>query len=220
MKLKTLLPFLLAFSLIITPIFAQRIAKCIPSLNGTFDPNNSNILYATVPEYGEVRLYMSERTFFAVNSLQKGTWTCLDNKVIFNLGAAPLPPINNNGGNQDPVDNGGNQDPIKTPTNNNPAPASGATDFNLQVRINNPLKVDTIEGAIQLFMNAILRIAIPFIIIFFIWSGLSFILARGNPEKIKTAKKMFWYTIIGTLLILGAWTITNAIIGTVNSITG
>ena len=107
-----------------------------------------------------------------------------------------------------------------TTTNSSSAPASGASDFKLQVRINNPLKVDTIEGAIQLFMSMVLRIAIPFIIVFFIWSGLSFILARGNPEKIKTAKKMFWYTIIGTLLILGAWTITNAIIGTVNSITG
>ncbi|MBP6857776.1 MAG: hypothetical protein KBC11_01085 [Candidatus Pacebacteria bacterium] len=97
---------------------------------------------------------------------------------------------------------------------------SDATDFDLKVRINNPLKVGTISEAISLFMNAVLRIAIPFIIIFFIWSGLSFILARGNPEKIKTAKNMFWYTVIGTLLILGAWTITNAIIGTVNSITG
>ncbi len=100
------------------------------------------------------------------------------------------------------------------------APASNATDFNLQVRLNNPLKVDSIEGAIELFMNAVLRIAMPFIVVFFIWSGLSFILARGNPDKIKTAKKMFWYTVIGTLLILGAWTITNIIIGTVNSVTG
>lgn len=99
-------------------------------------------------------------------------------------------------------------------------PSSRATSLDLKVRINNPLKVDTIEGAIQLFMNAVLRIALPFIIIFFIWSGFSFVLARGNPEKVKTAKNMFWYTIIGTLLILGAWTITNAIIGTVNSITG
>ncbi len=80
--------------------------------------------------------------------------------------------------------------------------------------------MDTVQKAIKLFMDAILKIAIPFIVIFFIWSGLSFVLARGNPEKIKTAKNMFWYTIIGTLLILGAWTITNAIIGTVNSITG
>ena len=90
----------------------------------------------------------------------------------------------------------------------------------LKVVINNPLKVATIQEAIKLFMDAVLKIAIPFIVIFFIWSGLSFVLARGNPEKIKTAKNMFLYTIIGTLLILGAWTITNAIIGTVNSITG
>ncbi|MCC7436756.1 hypothetical protein IT402_02700 [Candidatus Nomurabacteria bacterium] len=100
------------------------------------------------------------------------------------------------------------------------SPVKGASDFDLKVRINNPLKVDTISDAIRLFMNAVLRIAIPFIIIFFIWSGLSFILARGNPDKIGTAKKMFWYTVIGTLLILGAWTITNIIIGTVNSVTG
>lgn len=97
---------------------------------------------------------------------------------------------------------------------------AGASDFNLQVRIKNPLKVDTISEAIALFMRAVLRIALPFIVIFFIWSGFSFVLARGNPEKVKTAKNMFWYTIIGTLLILGAWVITNAIIGTVNSITG
>ncbi len=97
---------------------------------------------------------------------------------------------------------------------------SGGSDFNLCVRIKNPLKVDTISEAIALFMRAVLRIALPFIVVFFIWSGFSFVLARGNPEKVKTAKNMFWYTIIGTLLILGAWVITNAIIGTVNSITG
>ncbi len=98
--------------------------------------------------------------------------------------------------------------------------ATSGSGFALKVKINNPLKVDTIQGAIKLFMDAVLRIAIPFIVIFFIWSGLSFVLARGNPTKLETAKKMFWYTVVGTLLILGAWTITNAIIGTVNSITG
>lgn len=92
--------------------------------------------------------------------------------------------------------------------------------FGLNIAIKNPLKVDTIEGAIKLFMDAVLRIAIPFIVIFFIWSGINFILARGNKDKIGEAKKMFWYTILGTLLILGAWTITNIIVGTVNSVTG
>jgi hypothetical protein len=98
-------------------------------------------------------------------------------------------------------------------------PCVSGSGFCINIKIKNPLKVESIQGAIGLFMSAILRIAIPFIVIFFIWSGLNFVLARGNPEAIKKAKNMFWYTIIGTLLILGAWTITNIIIGTVNSVT-
>jgi hypothetical protein len=103
-----------------------------------------------------------------------------------------------------------------TQTSSNLSGQSGG--FLLDVKLQNPLKVDTIEGAVKYFVNVLIKIAIPFIVVFFIWSGLKFILAQGNPEKIKEAKHMFWYTIIGTLLILGAWTITNAIIGTVNSI--
>lgn len=91
--------------------------------------------------------------------------------------------------------------------------------FKLNIKFSNPLKVDTIQDAIKLFVNGIVRIAIPIIVIFFLWSGLSFVLALGNPTKIEKAKNTFFYTVIGTLLILGAWTITNAIIGTVNSIT-
>lgn len=89
----------------------------------------------------------------------------------------------------------------------------------LNIAIKNPLKVDTIQEAIKLFMDAVLKIAIPFIVLAFLWSGFNFVLARGNSEKVTKAKNMFVFTIIGTLLILGAWTITNAIIGTVNSIT-
>jgi uncharacterized membrane protein YraQ (UPF0718 family) len=86
------------------------------------------------------------------------------------------------------------------------------------VKLMNPLKVNTIQDAVKAFMSAIVRIAIPFIVVFFIWSGFNFIVARGNEKKITDAKNMFLYTIIGTLLILGAWVITNAIVGTVNSI--
>ncbi len=143
--------------------------------------------------------------------------------IVISFGA---PVFAQNTGGQNPLPKEDQQNPIpKTETDGSPtktkvAPASGASDFNLQVRLNNPLKVDTIEEALALFMSMVLRIAIPFIIVFFIWSGLNFILARGNKDKLEKAKKMFWYTIIGSLLILGAWTITNAIIGTVNSITG
>jgi hypothetical protein len=100
------------------------------------------------------------------------------------------------------------------------APVTCGSGLCLNIGIKNPLKVSTVQEALKLFMSAVIRIALPFIVLAFIWSGLSFVLARGNPENLKKAKTMFFYTIIGTLLILGAWTITNAIIGTVNSVTG
>lgn len=93
-----------------------------------------------------------------------------------------------------------------------------ASGFNLAVKINNPLKVNTIGEAIALVVRTIIKVGIPIIVIFFLWSGLKFILAMGNEKEITAAKNMFFYTVIGTLLILGAWTITNAIIGTVNAI--
>lgn len=104
-------------------------------------------------------------------------------------------------------------------TDQNSTNKSGqASGFLLNVKLKNPLKVDTIEDAIKFIVNTLIKIALPVIVLFFIWSGLKFVLAQGKPEEIKKAKNIFWYTIIGTLLILGAWTITNAIIGTVNSI--
>ena len=97
-------------------------------------------------------------------------------------------------------------------------PATPPTAFNLGLDIKNPLKVDTIQDAVKFFVTTIVKIAIPLIVISFIWSGLSFIFAQGRPESVKKAKNIFFNTVIGTLLILGAWTITNAIVGTVNSI--
>jgi hypothetical protein len=88
----------------------------------------------------------------------------------------------------------------------------------LNIHLSNPLSVSTIGDAVNLFLGVIIKIALPLIVLFFIWSGLTFIFARGNPTEVAKAKQMFLYTVIGTLLILGAWVITNAIIGTVNSI--
>jgi len=95
---------------------------------------------------------------------------------------------------------------------------NAATNQALNIHLTNPLSVSTIGDAVNLFLGVIIKIALPLIILFFIWSGLTFIFARGNPAEVAKAKQIFLYTVIGTLLILGAWVITNAIIGTINSI--
>jgi hypothetical protein len=90
----------------------------------------------------------------------------------------------------------------------------------INIALKNPLNngVSTIPDAVNKILSVVIRIALPLIILMFIWSGITFIFARGNPTKIGTAKNMFLYTCIGTLLILGAWTITNALIGTVDTV--
>ncbi|MDB5255265.1 MAG: hypothetical protein JWL92_641 [Candidatus Nomurabacteria bacterium] len=94
-----------------------------------------------------------------------------------------------------------------------------ATNQGLNIQLQNPLSgISTIPEAINKILSIVIRIALPLIILAFIWAGLKFIFARGKPDQLKEAKNMFLYTIIGTLLILGAWTITSAIVGTVNSI--
>ncbi len=98
-------------------------------------------------------------------------------------------------------------------------PTNTANNAPLNIHLENPLNgISTIPDAINKILSVVIRIALPIIIIFFIWSGFTFITARGNPTEVTKAKNIFLYTVIGTLLILGAWVITNAIIGTVNAI--
>lgn len=97
-----------------------------------------------------------------------------------------------------------------------PEPSSG---FDLNVHLENPLhETTTIPQALALIMRALFKIAIPVIVFFFLWTGLSYILALGKPEKLKEVHKMFLWTVIGTLLVLGAYTITNILVGTINTI--
>ena len=115
------------------------------------------------------------------------------------------------------------QRPAVTTTDPNPPICNSSTtscppNFNVNFKLNNPLKAATIQDAIKLLMGIVFKLAIPVIILFFIYTGISYILALGNAEKVKKVHTMFFYTVVGTLLILGAYTITNAIVGTVNSV--
>ncbi len=49
--------------------------------------------------------------------------------------------------------------------------------------------------------------------VFFLYGGISFIIAAGNSEKITQAKSIFKNAIIGLVIILLAWEIVNLVIG-------
>ncbi len=66
----------------------------------------------------------------------------------------------------------------------------------------------------------ILPVAIPFVALAIIWVGFEFVIARGNPQKLKDAKKALGWTLLGAAVILGAYVIGTVVQSTISEITG
>lgn len=109
------------------------------------------------------------------------------------------------------VDPGNNQDPLDTFNQT-------LNDYNFN-SIDNPLgeEFSVIDFLQQLFANLV-KIAIPILVVFFIYSGFRFVEAQGNEEKLSAAKQNFLYVVVGALLVFGAWTIAMVLKGTVEQL--
>ena len=91
-----------------------------------------------------------------------------------------------------------------------------------QEGLKNPLNsnLSTIPAFLAAALKALALIALPIVTLFLVISGFLFVTAQGNEQKLETAKNNFFYVVIGTLLILGAWIIATLIGGTVNQLVG
>jgi|SRR3989338_3756340 len=78
-------------------------------------------------------------------------------------------------------------------------------------KIENPLNADNFGQIIENLAQAITTIGIPLAVIFIIYSGFLFVTARGNDKKLEEAKKTFYWAIVGTILIIGAWALASAL---------
>lgn len=88
-----------------------------------------------------------------------------------------------------------------------------------RVCLGNLVPLGTIpEIVTALVDNVVIPIAVPLLALAFIWTGFLFVQARGNPEKLKVAKKALAWTLVGGAIILGAYVITNALESTINDI--
>jgi len=72
------------------------------------------------------------------------------------------------------------------------------------IEIKNPLGNATLYDLINRIINYIFTIALSVGAILFVLAGYRFIMAAGDPEKIMTAKKMVWWTIIGLIVIIAS----------------
>lgn len=76
----------------------------------------------------------------------------------------------------------------------------------------------TIGDLLAVLLKAITYIAIPIIVLAFIFSGFKFVKAQGESKAISEAKMNLWYTILATAIILGSNVILEVIIQTTKSL--
>jgi hypothetical protein len=88
--------------------------------------------------------------------------------------------------------------------------------------IQNPLNsaYSTIPTFIAGFLRVMVQIGLPVVAFFLLLAGYQFISAQGNAGKLENARSNFFYVIIGTLLILGAWVLATLIGNTVSQVVG
>jgi hypothetical protein len=82
----------------------------------------------------------------------------------------------------------------------------------------NPIKANSIVELLTMLLQFFVRVATVVCVLFLIWSGFLFVKAQGNEEELAKAKRAFFYAVIGTVLMLGAEVIAEAIKRTVQDI--
>lgn len=95
-----------------------------------------------------------------------------------------------------------------------------ATPFIVAAQLQNPLGNTTITQFFNNLLDVVIMIAFPIAVLFMVYAGFLFVTAQGNQEKLSLAKKIFFWTAVGALIILGAKVLLEAIQGTVSQLGG
>lgn len=89
------------------------------------------------------------------------------------------------------------------------------------VKLVNPLgTTKTLPELIEGILRIVLTIGVPVIALAIIYAGFQFIAAQGNPQKLQEARRTLLYVLIGAGILLAAYVIAEAIVGTINAIRG
>lgn len=96
-------------------------------------------------------------------------------------------------------------------------PPSGYT-TNSTFILPDPLGIKNFCDLVKKLLDIVVAIGIPVAVFFLVWAGFKFIIARGNPTELETAKKNFYYVIIGIGVFLGAWTLATVLSATIQTL--
>ena len=113
------------------------------------------------------------------------------------------------GGTQAPLTTGGTQSPASMTYTTLQNPLCGPD--------NQSCSNSTLGGLISTFVTIFSYLVILFAVLMLIWTGLQYILARGNPEEMKKQTVRLGYIIIGIATVIGARVLITLIIDTLQA---
>ena len=86
--------------------------------------------------------------------------------------------------------------------------------------ITNPLKSAELKDILLNIMNIVASVGAVVVVFFIIYSGFKFVTAGSSDADRTKAKEIFYSTIIGGAILLGADVIANVVVNTVKTTTG
>lgn len=95
------------------------------------------------------------------------------------------------------------------------APRSGQS-----VPLENPLGASNSNLAdfLAKLLRALIFVGLPFAALFLLWAGFQFVWARGNTEKLETARRNLLYIVIGIAIFVAASAIATLIDNTIRQL--
>lgn len=84
--------------------------------------------------------------------------------------------------------------------------------------LQNPLGVNSFQELVKKLLDAAIIIGIPIAVLFIVFAGFKFVLARGNPEALKIARRNLLWTIVGIAIFIGASLIAGVITSTLHQL--
>lgn len=90
--------------------------------------------------------------------------------------------------------------------------------FAQEIGFQNPSKFGSVPEVLLAFFKILVQLGAVAVTLSIIYAGFLFVMARGNPEQLKTAKTTLFWTIIGAMILLGAQVIANVIENTVKKL--
>lgn len=82
----------------------------------------------------------------------------------------------------------------------------------------NPLGYTSLVEFLNRILQLIAQIGFPIIVLFMVFIGFKFITANGKPEEITKVQSLFFWAIVGSLVVLGAQALSLAIQATVTDL--